>query len=188
MSTIAFGLIGIGQQLGWLKDEPIEITAHAIVTGILGVTGLIGLGLAYQKSLFENEAVKAHFVFNLNQVFFQDSGERDFFQKLDHGDFVFAPEAFRRSEDEKQLDRLLYKLSNVGKLIRDGIIDIDDINFVRHIASSTLKDEQVIAYLEWLKGTLPNHSSFTDAIYLYERMYGKRDEHYSRIRAYLSGS
>jgi hypothetical protein len=85
----------------------------------------------------------------------------------------------------KQLDRLLYKLSNVGKLIRDGVIELDDINFVRHIASSTLKDEQVIAYLEWLKEALPNHSSFVDAIYLFERIYGKRDGHYSRIKMYL---
>jgi hypothetical protein len=182
---IAFGLIGLGKEFGWLKDDPIEMTANAIVTGILGVTGLIGLGLAYQKTLFENEAVKARFVFNLNQIFFQDGGERDFFYKLDHGDFVFLPEAFKRSEDEKQLDRLLYKLSNVGKLIRDGVIELDDINFVRHIASSTLKDEQVIAYLEWLKEALPNHSSFVDAIYLFERIYGKRDGHYSRIKMYL---
>lgn len=185
VSIVTFVLVDLGKQFGWLKDEPIELTANAIVTAILGITGLVGLALAYQRTLFENETVKARFVFNLNQVFFQDSAERDFFQKLDHGDFSFEPEKFKRSEDEKQLDRLLYKLSHVGKLLRDKIIDLDDINFVRHIAASTLKDQNVIAYLQWLKQSLPYHSSFVDAVYLFEKVHGKRDEHYPLVKKYL---
>ena len=102
VSVITIVLIAIAVDLGWLKAGPIEITAQAIVTAILGVTGLIGLALAYQKSLQENDAVKARFVFNLNDAFFRDDAERSYFYKLDHSEFYVKPPQFDGEDDLAQ--------------------------------------------------------------------------------------
>ena len=45
--------------------------------------------------------------------FSNSDAERDFFYRLDYEDFTFDPATFAHSNDERQLDRLLYKLSYV---------------------------------------------------------------------------
>jgi hypothetical protein len=132
-------------------------------------------------------AMRARFVLDLNQEFLANDAERNFFYKIDYKDFTFEPNAFAQSDDERQLDRLLYKLSYVGKLLRDGLVNLDDVNNIRHIANRTLHNAEVVKYLQYLKEEqVPDHNSFSDAIYLFERMFGKRDPLYTSIKAYLT--
>jgi hypothetical protein len=104
-------------------------------------------------------------------------------------DFKFDPDTFAQSDDERQLDRLLYKLSYVGKLLREQLVSIEDVNNIHHIAGRTLHNEEVIKYLRYLKEVqVPDHNSFSDVVYLFERMFGKRDPLYGSISAYLTPS
>jgi hypothetical protein len=186
-SVFAGFLVISGQMMGVLKNGPVEVSSTSVVTAVFGLTGLVGIVLTYHKSLVENAATKARFVLYLNQSFLQDDNERAFFYKLDHDGFFFEPQKFAGSEDEKQLDRLLFKISFVGKLLKDGVVDVSDINFVRHIVGSTMKDKEVAKYLCWLSAAIPGHQSFHDAAYLVEQLYGRDDPDVLAIKPYLRG-
>jgi hypothetical protein len=85
------------------------------------------------------------------------------------------------------LDRLLYKLCYVGKLLRERVVKPEDVNNIRYIASRTLRNEEVIKYLKYLKEEqVPDHGSFVDAIYLFEQMFGRSDPMYAAIKTYLT--
>jgi hypothetical protein len=125
-------------------------------------------------------------VVDLNQEFLGNEAEREFFYRLDYKDFSFDLDTFAQSNDERQLDRLLYKLSFVGKLLRDGIVGLEDVNNIRHVASRTLRNDEVIKYLKYLKEEqIPDRASFSDAVYLFERMFGRTDPLYPAIQKYL---
>ena len=114
--------ISAARDFGSVQVHQIDVTAPAIVAAILGITGLVGVIIAYDKATQDNRAVRARFVYDLNQGFLLNDDERNFFYKLDYQDFFFDPNTFAQSDDERQLDRLLYKLSYVGKLLRDGLV------------------------------------------------------------------
>jgi len=163
------------------------------VLAVLGLIGLVSIALAYRQ-LKEGQraqhrqaiAMKARFVLDLNQEFLSSEAERAFFYQLDYRDFEFKPELFAQSNDERQLDRLLYKLSYVGKLLRDGVVGLDDVNDIRHIASRTLRNDEAIKYLKYLKEVqVPDHACFSDAVYLFEQMFGKNDPLYPAVQKYL---
>ena len=161
---------------------------------ILALLGLLSVFLAYRQlkqgqdaQRVQANAMRARFVLDLNQEFLANDAERNFFYKLDYKDFKFEPNAFAQSDDERQLDRLLYKLSYVGKLLRDRLVNLEDVNNIQHIANRTLRNEEVIKYLQYLKEEqIPDHNSFSDAVYLFERMFGKRDPLYVSIKTYLT--
>ena len=178
--------------LGICIERKIDL-GNAILT-VLGLMGLLSVWLAYRQlrlgqeaQVLQANATRARFVLDLNQEFLRNDTERKFFYKLDYKEFTFDPDKFAESEDELELDRLLYKLSYVGKLLRDQVLSLEDVNNIRHIASRTLRNEEVLKYLRYLKEEqVPDHGSFSDAVYLFERMFGKRDVHYSEIRRYLA--
>ena len=178
--------------IGICIERRIEL-GNAVIA-VLGLLGLVSIFLAYRQlkqgqeaQRLQANAMRARFVLDLNQEFLANDAERNFFYKLDYKDFVFDPNSFAQSEEERQLDRLLYKLSYVGKLLRDRLVSLDDVNNIQHIANRTLRNDQVIEYLRYLKEVqVPDHNSFSDAIYLFERMFGKRDPLYASIKAYLT--
>jgi hypothetical protein len=97
------------------------------ILAFLGVLGLVSLYLGYRQLKLSREAqslearaTRARFVLDLNQEFFAADADRKFFYQLDYLDFRFDPDRFAQSDEERQLDRLLYKLSYVGKLLREG--------------------------------------------------------------------
>ena len=183
-SAIAL-LVMLGRTYGVLANTPIEVSSNAIVTAVLGITGLVGVGLAYNRAVTEDLVNKAKFIFYINQSLLQDDQERRFFYKLDHNNFTFDPQGFPGSDDEQQLDSILRKISYVGKLVRDGVIDIADVKFVRHIVDSVLADEQVLNYLEWLSNAARGNQTFADAVYLFEEFSGNLSPHHKRLTDYL---
>ncbi len=183
---------GLRLLTGICVERRIEL-GNAVIA-VLGLLGLLSIFLAYRQlkqgqevQKLQANAMRARFVLDVNQEFLANDAERNFFYKLDYRDFVFNPDAFAQSEDERQLDRLLYKLSYVGKLLRDGLVSLDDVNNIQHIANRTLRNDEVIKYLRYLKEVqVPDHNSFSDAIYLFERLFGKQDPLYASIKTYLT--
>jgi hypothetical protein len=165
-----------------------------VVVAVLGLLGLLSLLVGYRQFRLGQEAqrmqasaTRARFVLDLNQEFLRSDAERKFFYKLDYKEFKFDTDRFAESDDERELDRLLYKLSYVGKLLQDRLLALDDVNNVRHIAGRTLRNEEVLKYLKYLREEqVPDHGSFSDAVYLFERMFGKKDPAYQQIKKYLA--
>ena len=138
--------------VGICVERKIDL-GNAILAG-LGVIGLVSIWLAFRQfklgreaQLSEARATRARFVLDLNREFLQSDPERAFFYKLDYKEFRFDPDSFAESVDERELDRLLYKLSYVGKLLRDRVLAIEDVSNIRHIAGRTLRNAEVLKYL-----------------------------------------
>lgn len=98
---------------------------------------------------------------------FSDEAERTFFYRLDYEDWKFSEDRFRKTNEERILDQILYKLSHIGALVRNGSIQYDDARIVEFTALAVLGNREVQAYLEWIKDDAPLESSFDDAIGLY---------------------
>ncbi len=137
-------------------------------------------------TFLESRGLRARFAFDINQAFFESDRERELFYSIEHDQFRFDPNTFARSRDEQDLDRILYRLSLVGKLLRDGVLNIQDIQFMKYIARSVLTNSEVLSYLSWLKNVEPHHASFVEAIYLFEKSYGRADPAFGRLNQYLA--
>jgi hypothetical protein len=181
---VFFGL-SLGRAYGWVGDRQIEVTAQAVVTSILGIAGLVGAVIAFDRNMLESRALRARFAFDINQAFFRSDSEREFFYRIEHEQFRFVPEEFSGSQDERDLDRILYRLSLVGKLLRDGVLRVDDIKFMKYIARSVLTNLEVQKYLLWLKSEAADDGSFLDTMVLYRMAFGRKDANYQRIRECL---
>ena len=164
-----------------------------------GIVGLAGLFLAYgqlrlaQRNSGENaKSTTARFVLDLNQWFTDNKAEKAFFYRLDYSShenaFQFDAEHFPHSDDELLLDTLLYKLSHVGALLRRDVVSLEDLQWVRFFVKAVMENPEVHKYLRWLKTSdqVPDHSGFTDAIFLYGQLFGKRRDAYNELKHYFS--
>jgi hypothetical protein len=177
--------VKFGVDLGYVRTAQFELNATAVVAAIIGTTGLVSAVIAFDRTNLESKALKARFAFDINQAFFQSDSEREFFYKIEHEQFLFDPLKFPQSDDERSLDRILYRLSLVGKLLRDGVLSLDDVQFMKYVAKSVLTNRAVLDYLAWLKNEAPDHSSFVNAVYLYKRAYGRRNAQYIELTRYI---
>jgi hypothetical protein len=163
--------------------------------------GLVSLFFAYiqlrltrANSRETARSTRARFVLDLNKWFNEDEKERAFFYRLDYSKsnnaFVFNPEEFAHSEEERHLDTILYKLNHVGALLRGGVVAREDLTWIKFTVATTLRNKQVQMYLKWLKSPdqVPDHSSFADAITLHEQLCGPDDEALPVLRKYLDAT
>lgn len=175
-----------------------EITLGQIIAASIALLGLVGVVFAYFQlrlakvnSRETARSTKARFVLDLNKWFNEDEKEKAFFYRLDYSKsssaFTFKPEEFPHSEEERYLDTILYKLSHVGALLSSGVVTREDLTWVKFIAAATLRNKQVQKYLEWLKSPdqVPDHSSFAEAITLFEQLFGPDDAALPELRKYL---
>jgi hypothetical protein len=175
-----------------------DVTLGQIITAVIASLGLIGLLFTYKQlrivkanSLENSRATKARFVLELNKWFNEEAAEKSFFYRLDYSlssnGFRFDPKTFPHSDDERHLDAILYKLNHVGALLKAGVIGIHDLGWVKFIAAATFRNKEVLSYLEWLKspGEVPDHSSFADAVFLFEQLFGIDESSLRRLRKYL---
>lgn len=174
------------------------ISVGDLVRAVFGVIGLTGLFLAYwqlrlswKANRESAAATRARFVLDLNKWFLENDDEIRFFYRLDYSShpnaFRFDGTEFPNSPDELRLDALLFKVSHVGALLRHSIVTTDDLDWIHFHVRTVMENPEVQAYLVWIKldEQVPDHSAFTDAIYLYKVLYG-RSESYEKLKPYLN--
>ena len=124
--------------------------------------------------MLNQQVNRARLALDLNKLFSDNVEERKFFYRLDYSGgadpFKFDPAKFPHSDDERHLDSLLYKLSQIGYLIKHRTIGPRDVLWVRSIARTVLEHPEVHEYLKWLPKSAPGHSSFSDLKWLYKEM------------------
>lgn len=160
-------------------------SAVDIASLTVSTLGLIGLLLAYLQFRLSRkanevtaESSRSSFILEIHKWFRENPEEVAFFYRLDYesrqGAFIFDAEKFPHSDDERQLDAILYKLVFVGGLLRRGVIDQEDIAWMEFIVSAVLSNAEVQKYLVWLQtpNQVPGHSEFVDAIFLFTELFG----------------
>lgn len=177
-----------------------SVPASAIDIAALTVStlGLVGLLLAYfqfrlsrKANEITAEAARSSFVLEIHKWFREKSEEVTFFYRLDYDSsptsFKFNAAEFPHSDDERQLDALLYKLVFVGSLLRRGVLDWKDVEWMTFIVSSILENAQVQEYLKWLQtpDQAPGHSEFVDAVFLCLELRGQNSEQARLLKEYV---
>jgi hypothetical protein len=161
------------------------------IISTLGIFGILGVYFAYRQLRLGQRAQQTGLLIQLHHEFYDDKQVREFIYRLDYARdpraWKFEPETFRFSQDEDSLDTLLYRLSFIGSLVKNGDLHIRDLEWLKADIAIILENEQVLDYLGWLQspGELVGHSSFSGAIFLYLSMFGPEGASASRLRQYL---
>jgi len=158
---------------------------------LFGLLGLLSVYFAYRQLRFGQRAQQTQIAIQLHDDFFSAPELREFLYRLDYtggtAAWKFDPKSFPFSEEEKHLDLLLYKLSFIGTLVKNGDIRARDLLWLKVETAIVLENESVLTYLEWLQSPseIPGHSSFSGAVHLYKSLFGKAGVANERLGAYL---
>lgn len=179
----------------------IPATAVDIAALTVSTLGLIGLLLAYLQFRLSRkanevtaESARSSFVLEIHKWFREKPEEVTFFYRLDYASrqsaFRFNANEFPHSDDERQLDALLYKLVFVGGLLRRGVLDQKDIAWMNFIVSAILGNEEVQRYLVWLQtpDQVPGHNEFVDAIFLFMELLDETGEETQLLNEYVKNA
>jgi hypothetical protein len=174
-AVAAVAVIRSGLKISSLQD------LGAVASILYGGIGLIAI-LIYGDQLFvsrntlrhQEQVSRAGFVKDLVASFFANHEERLFFYRLDYREWKFLPDQFRMSDDEVLLDNLFYRLSYVGMLVNDGILDVDDVYILRFILRDLIENEEIQKYFAWVHQDVPgaHDLAYGFMLYLYWRIYG----------------
>lgn len=158
---------------------------------LFGVLGLLSIYLAYKQLRLGQRAQQTQIAIQLHDDFLKAPELRAFLYRLDYagGDraWIFKPESFPHSAEEKHVDLLLYKLSFIGTLVKSKDIHVRDLLWLKAETAIVLENNSVLTYLEWLQSPsqIPGHSSFSGAVHLYNAFFRSSGVAYVRLNSYL---
>jgi hypothetical protein len=158
-----------------------------LLTSVLALSGILTLFLTLQQIGEGSKATRAQFVLELNREFMSRE-MRAFYYRLDYksdDSFKFDPLQFPRSEDEHQLDLMLYRFSFVGQLLKERVLRRDDLIWIKTMAKRSIGHPEVAKYLAWLQTEVPGHTGFRNAIYLYQHLCGIEGSSWPLLQSYL---
>ena len=158
---------------------------------VFGLLGLLSIYLAYRQLRAGQRAQQTQTAIHLHNDFFSSPELREFLYRLDYASgpnaWVFNPELFRHSREERCLDLILYKLAFIGTLVQRDAIPASDLLWLKVETGIVLENNNVLEYLEWLQspGEIPGHASFSGAVHLYNALFGRRGAAHRRLNSYL---
>ena len=158
--------------------DPTFSIGHVIIAcGFIATTiGLLMNALQLRRT---TKVQRLDYLYRITHDLFADQDFRRFFYQLDYGRFKFDAESFRESDEELHLDRLLYTYDLVGRLIRNGVVELTDISNVSFEISQISSNPEVRLYLEWLETEYETHGKnskplrsrpFDNAQWLFEQV------------------
>lgn len=156
-------------QLGFQLSLPdIVSLAGLFLTGF----GLIFAALQIRQN---NVSRRAEIMLAVINRYFGNLDERQMYYKLDYNEFVFDPDNFIGSDDERSLDGILYNLNAIGRLLHIGAISIKEVRLLDFEIHRILNNPEVKKYLVWLETEVEAHriaaEPFKDIGYLERRLF-----------------
>ena len=158
-------------------DPSISIGHVILACGFIATTiGLLLNVVALRRTL---KVQRLDYLYRVTHDLFADSEFRRFFYQLDYGRFTFDADSFRESDAELHLDRLLYTYDLIGRLIRNGVVNVSDVSNVSFEISQICTNAEVRRYLDWLETEYKTHGRnsrnvrsrpFDNAQWLFERV------------------
>ena len=92
---------------------------------------------------------RSKFIIDLIESFLKDDATRQFWYKLDYDDWKFDLSTFRHSEEERQIDALLYRLSVTGQMLRNHSVSHHDLVTTYPIIRQFFTNIEIREYLRF---------------------------------------
>lgn len=128
---------------------------NALAVGGIFLTFLSVSFAGYQLFLSRRDH-QARFLFDVNSWLFADDEIRRFYYVLDYGRWTFDPDTFRGSDDERILDKFLYTLDTIQRLIESNHIRPRELTFLHVEAAQVLNNPEVQKYFAWIRTEFPD--------------------------------
>lgn len=93
---------------------------------------------------------QSEFLFNIMTWYLNDPDLRSFFYRLDYNSWRFDENTVSGSDEEPQLDKILFVFDLLGHLVDASNISQENLATIRFEASRVLHNPEVERYLSWL--------------------------------------
>lgn len=125
-----------------------------VITIIGLLIGLLGLAFAIRQLKLSALTVRGDFLWRIFSEFFTNKNISDaFYQQFEYQKFKYIPGEFHGVDKvEIPVDCILKYFDSIGKLVRTGILEMDDIDIVRYEIIRCYKNEELHEYLKFLDG------------------------------------
>ena len=127
-----------------------KVTTGDIVSTVSIVSTLLMAWWQLRKS---NKQNRAEFVVELMSEHVNDRKTLDMLYKLEYGKFVFNEIEFPQSDDEKNLDKILYTFDQIALLHDLGVITRQDLSLIEYDFLRVYTDDEVQRYFSYLDKT-----------------------------------
>ena len=138
------------------------LTIGDLLVAISLAVAAIGLGMNWSALRRNRELERVDLALSLIGRLLDDSEVRKFFYKIDYDKFRFSTdslEEFKGSADERNLDALLYQYDYLSRMVRRGLVKVDDVEFLLFEMIQVMKNDNVVSYLTWLDLEYKRHGN-----------------------------
>ena len=138
-----------------------------------------GVFIAARSLRITSKTNKAKFAFELSESFLKEARIQKFWSRLnydaDENAWKFDLAKFRHSDDERDIDTILYKFMAIGHMIRCGAISAVDVKSLYFTCRQLFHNSEARDYLMFVQIDTYMSDGFTglhfgDALYCYEQM------------------
>lgn len=124
--------------------------ADQIIIFLLLIINIPIILFTYRQTLKLKKHKRINMVLQLCEQFYHDNEMLATYYNLEYNRFIFKPESFKNSEDEKKINKLLSFFSNIAKLYNNGIIDDNAFDFIKYEFRIIYSSEAIQAYFKTL--------------------------------------
>lgn len=147
-----------------------EISIGDVLTIIGFLLTFVGLLFAGWQFLRQTAVDRARFLLELAKGHLVEESVRKLYYKIDQEDWVYDESKFHGSDDERNLDTMLYHFDLIGRMVKSNMLTPAEAQFFSYEAHRVLHNPEVKKYLEWLDKNLQvggrPHRHFPEARYL----------------------
>jgi hypothetical protein len=119
---------------------------------ILLLITVIGVFAAFRQIYLSNKQKRADLILQLYNQFIADSDMQDMYYLIEYNRFIYQPQTFHMSLEERKLDKLLGLFSNIGQLHQMKIINDKDLEFIKYEFQVIYENEEIQRYFNTLDG------------------------------------
>ena len=141
---------------------------------------LIGLALAAVGLIFTGFQIRlntrlqrARFIMDVINLYFGDKDVRKAFYAIDYNQFSFDENKIVLSDEEQYVDRLLYTLDLIGRIVDLGALTPRELDVLAFQVLRVMDNGEIQKYLKWLASEYKGRSHVTphhDAEFLAEQL------------------
>ncbi len=130
-----------------------SITIDRLLTALRALSFtfvMVGGSVAIGTLLHNARTNRSRFVIDITELFLKDEEVRKFWYRVNYEQWQFDLSNFRGSEEEQNIDTILYRFAIVGQLLRNQSISCRDLVNTYWIVRQFLVNEQIKEYMRFV--------------------------------------